>query len=385
MATVNQIYQLVNDSAAEALGAQAISVKNTSTLVSLGDVVLSSADNKDAFYSALVDRIGRTAIAIRQYRAQTRSVRKDEMEWGLVYQKISFKKVNATTNPTWTVPSAGQASPFDVTPQTEAIQKLFSVMATWSYEDVIPDVQLKSAFLSAEKMGAFISGIYTNIENSLEQDDEDLANLAVATMMAGAFSSSNTNQVRYLLDEYNTANGTNLTAAEALRSSAFLKYASREIALVTKRMKKMGVHFNDQSVPRFTPEDKMVVEVLADFATATASYLEADTYHDELVKLPRYEEVAYWQATGTAYSFNDVSKIDIQHTSINSGNEVAKSGIIACVHDYDAASSIIYNRRDNSEYNKRSEVYVVMMKADKGYAVDTSENCVVFALTNSDL
>ena len=76
MATVNQIYQLVNDSAAEALGAQAISVKNTSTLVSLGDVVLSSADNKDAFYSALVDRIGRTAIAIRQYRAQTRSVRK---------------------------------------------------------------------------------------------------------------------------------------------------------------------------------------------------------------------------------------------------------------------------------------------------------------------
>ena len=383
MATINQIYTMVNDAAAEALGDQAITVKDTASLVSLGDTVLSSKDNKDAFYGALVDRIGRTAIAIRQYKADDRSVKKDDLEWGIVYQKISFKKVDATSNSAWT--PSNPINPYELTPQTEAIQKLFSVMGTWRYQDAIPDQQLRTAFLGAERMGAFISGIYINIENSLEVDYEDLANLAVASLIASALSSSNSNQKRYLLDEYNTLTNAGLTDDDCLTSPGFLKYMSREINLVTKRIKKMGYHFNDGTVPRFTPEDKMVVEVLADVATATASYLEADTYHDELVKLPRYEEVPYWQAPGTDYGFDSVSKIDIQHTDINSGNEVEKSGIIAVIHDYDAVSAIITNRRDASMYDAFNERYLVAMNADKGYAVDPSENCVVFALTNSDL
>ena len=42
MATVNQIYGMVNDCAKESMGAQAITVKDTATLVSLGNMVLSS-------------------------------------------------------------------------------------------------------------------------------------------------------------------------------------------------------------------------------------------------------------------------------------------------------------------------------------------------------
>ena len=37
MATVNQIYSLVNDSAKEAIGSSAITAKDTGTLVSLGN------------------------------------------------------------------------------------------------------------------------------------------------------------------------------------------------------------------------------------------------------------------------------------------------------------------------------------------------------------
>ena len=72
MATVNQIYTMVNDSAQEALGAKAIAVKDTGTLVSLGDQVFSSDTNKEQFYKALTDRIGRTVIAVRAYKAKNR-------------------------------------------------------------------------------------------------------------------------------------------------------------------------------------------------------------------------------------------------------------------------------------------------------------------------
>ena len=386
MATVNQIFQLVNDAAKEALGSQAITVKDTSTLASLGDKVSSSDATRDLYLGKLCDRIGRTAIAIRAYSAQVRNVKRDELDWGLFYQKISYKKHESVKNPSYDFPT--QASPFDVEPQTEVVQKLFAVMGTWSYEDVIPDTQLFTAFTSASAMGAFISGIYTNIDNSLAVDEEDLANLAVNTYMAGALKSTQGAQHRNLLAEYNTAitagGGTALTVATALKSPDFLKFASREIKTVVGNMKKMSTVYNGEGIPRHTPEDKMVVEILGQFASATATYLESDTYHKELVALPRYEEVAYWQGSGTSFAFEDVSSINVQNEKVNGGQAVKQTGIIAFVHDYDAVASFINKPKRSSIYNPRTERTNVFYKATKGYGVDLSENGVVFYISDAE-
>ena len=377
MATVNQIYQIVNDACAEALGESAITAKDTGTLVSLGTVVLSSADNKDAFFRALMDRIGRTVIAVREYKKKDRSVMKDDMEWGLVYQKISFKPVNASTNNSWT---SSAASPYDITSQTEAVQKLFSVLSTWEYDDVIPDYQLFTAFTSAERMGAFISGIYTNMKNYMEKAEESLADLAVSTFIAGVLKSGTNAQKRDLLTEYNTLHSTSLTAEQALANRDFLKYANREILLAQRRIRNMTTMFNAEGVARHTPEDKAVVEVLSEFATASAFYLESDTYHKDLVELPKYEEVNYWQAPGTTYAFEDTSSINITNAEIDADNAVEQTGIVAVIHDYDAVASIITRRRSYSKFNEAKEELIIMEKADQGYAVDLSENGVVFYL-----
>lgn len=382
MATVNQIYQIVNDSAQAVLGKAAITAVDTGTLVSLGNQVLSDTDTKDAVWKQLMDRIGRTAIAIREYKAKGRSIMRDELEWGFVYQKISYKEHKAVENPSWEFET--QASPYDIESQTEIVQKLFSVMGTFSFEDSIPDYQLFTAFSSAERMGAFISGIYINMRNAMEVAEENLNNLALNTLMAAVINNGKPAQVRYLLDEYNTANGTELSEAQALTNSDFLKYATREISMSTGYIKRMSTAFNSSDTPRFTSEDKMVVEVLTEFARATASYLQADTYHDELVKLPMYEEVPYWQAPGTDYAFSSVSGIKITHKDINAGNPVEVNGIVACIHDKDAAAAMIGRRRDYSVFNPRSERLNIMMKADKGYLADTSENCIVFALKKSE-
>ena len=380
MANVNQIYLMVNDIASEMYGEKAIAVKDTSTLVSLGDTILSSNVDKEKFFNSLVDRIGRTVIAVREYTPKDRSVKRDEMDWGLIYQKISFKKHEAVDNPSWE--TSTQANPFDVEVSTEAVQKLFAKISTFSYEDSIPDYQLFTAFQSASAMGAFISGIYTNIENAMKVAEEGLANLAVDTYMAGALIKGKSAQKRNLLAEYNTANGTELTVTQALKNADFLKFASREINIVVQNMKVMSTLYNAEDIPRFTPNDKLVVEILGQFASATASYLESDTYHNELVKLPRYEEVPYWQGTGTSFAFDDVSKIDITNSELittqNSTGTISQTGIIAFVHDYDAVASIIYRRRSNSIYNPRAERFNIFEKADKGYAVDLSENGVVF-------
>ena len=387
MANVNQIYSLVNDSAKEAIGASAITVKDTGTLVSLGNQVLSSTENKDAFYKALTDRIGRTVIAVRAYAPKARAVKRDEMDWGIIYQKISFKLNNASANGAWIIDR--QKDPFDVQPQTEAVETLFSKMGTYSYEDSIPDTQLFTAFTSAERMGAFISGIYVNMDNALKLAEDDLANLAVNTYIAGALIKGKATQKRNLLKEYNTATGETLTVANCLRNAEFLKFASREIKTVISNMEKFSVLYNASAdIPRFTPSDKLVVEILGQFASATASYLESNTYHKELVALPMYEEVAYWQGSGTSFGFNDVSTVSIMNESLATvGNEtgsITQSGIIAFVHDVDAVASTIMNRRSNSIYNPRAERFNIFEKADKGYAVDLTENGVVFYIADGE-
>ena len=386
MANVNQIYLLVNDSAKEAIGSKAITAKDTGTLVSLGNQVLSNTENKDAFYKALTDRIGRTVIAVRAYTPKARAVKRDEMDWGIIYQKISFKLNNASENGTWN--TVTQADPFDVEPQTEAVETLFSKMGTYTYEDSIPDTQLFTAFTSAERMGAFISGIYVNMDNALKLAEDNLANLAVNTYIAGALIKGKATQKRNLLAEYNTATGETLTVANCLRNADFLKFASREIKTVISNMEKFSVLYNASiDIPRFTPSDKLVVEILGQFASATASYLESNTYHKELVALPMYEEVAYWQGSGESFSFNDVSTISIVNerlaTEGNATGTITQSGVIAFVHDVDAVASTIMNRRSNSIYNPRAERFNIFEKADKGFAVDLTENGVVFYIADS--
>ena len=384
MATINQIYGVVNDSAKEALGDRAITVKDTATLVSLGNVVLSSDDDKESFYRALTDRIGRTVITARAYSAVKRSVKRDEMDWGLVYQKISYRRREAVSNPSWV--SNSQADPFDVNIQTEAVQKLFAVMSTYSYEDSIPDNQLFTAFTNPGAMGAFISGIYTNMRNYMEIAEADLANLAVDTLIAGVLIKGTNAQKRNVLAEYNTKFRQHETAATCLANPDFLKYTTREVLTAKDNMTTMSEIFNAEGFDRFTPEDKCVVEVLGLFASASDTYLQADTYHNELVKLPNYEKVVYWQAPGTTFAFEDVSKIFIknEHLAVdgNATGQCEQSGIIAVVRDYDAAASVIMRRRSSSIYNPRAERYNIFEKADQGYAVDLSENAVVFYIAD---
>ena len=84
----NQIYQLVNAVNQEAFGANALSVKDTAGLVSLGNTILSSNANTEAFLNVLVQRVGRTIISYRRYQSKLADMVRDNFEWGAILQKI---------------------------------------------------------------------------------------------------------------------------------------------------------------------------------------------------------------------------------------------------------------------------------------------------------
>ena len=148
-------------------------------------------------------------------------------------------------------------------------------------------------------------------------------------------------------------------------------------------MRDMSTAFNIGGYMTFTDTDNLVCEVLSDAAASFDSYLNADTFHNDLVKLPRYEEVNKWQFTGQAGgSFANNSKIDIINEAFvsetNLTGEITADGIIAFVHDIEHVAAYFGHRRSWEKYNERDDLYIHGENMRKGYAVDPNANGVVF-------
>lgn len=375
---IHQIKDIVNDSVADALGKNAqITELDSSDIVSLGKAI-SQFDAYEGFFKSLTNRIVRTIYFIRTYKGSSRNVLRDEHEYGAFVQKVYYEMPEAVDNPTWNIPNGSdayvQSSPYDVQTTVAVSSLIFGGKGTWSIEIVRPVEQIKTAFLSPSEMGAFIDGIYIAVENAFNLEEERLIALAVNTAMADAIDGGN---ARNLLAEYNTAHPNNtLTVAKALESADFLKYASMEINRTIKNMGTMSVAFNKAGYTTFTPKDRLVVEMLAEFASASEMYLQADTFHNELVKLPNYEEIPFWQSSGASFAFADCSKISVANDAFT--NAVTQSGIICFLHDIENVAAYFGSRRTWEMFNPRSEVMIHGEKAEKGFAVDGHANAVVF-------
>lgn len=378
---VKQIPAIVTDAYEDIMGkTNGLQAIDTTDVVSMGKA-LSSFDLIDGWYKALTKRIVKTVVFARRYSAETRNMLKDMHEWGAFIQKLYVVAPDAVDNPAFSIPDSvtgnyKQHSPYDVDTPLQVQSLVYGGEGTWSYEFILPEVQLRKAFLSAEAMTAFVDGQFIAVLNKIEVAKEALANSACNTAIADQIAN---NKNRHLLTEYNTLMSDTLTADEALMSKDFLKWASKEINKAVKFIKKPSVNFNIKNYETFTPADKLITEVLTDFAQACEYYLESDTYHRNLVSLPNYSEVPFWQSQGTSQSFTDCSSIKIDNDDISS-DTITQSGIIAVLRDEEAVACNFGFDREWSMPNPRDAISIHGYQYNRGYAVDEFANMLVFTL-----
>lgn len=182
----------------------------------------------------------------------------------------------------------------------------------------------------------------------------------------------------YLYNQrFNSGQGdTPLTAADALTTPEFIRFAAFTMGLYANRMSRITTLFNINGKDRFTPADLLHVVLLNDFAQAANAYLQSDTYHDEFTRLPKAEVVPYWQGSGTGYAFSDVSKIYVQLEDNESPVQI--TGVLGIMFDRDALGVTNQDRRVTTNYNPKAEFYNNFYKFDCGCFVDPSEQAVVF-------
>ena len=379
MSKVEQIYTLVNETAKESMGEKAITVKDVSSLIALGDSVLSSEADTENFLNTLVDRIARTVFSVRRYETDTEGMVRHPFEFGCIVQKIYVDMPEAKQNNSWEIGKDGYTPVFAPVIKPTAKQKLFKGITTWEVDVTIPDYMLRTAFLNETSMATFIDAIFTAMDNMITLALENNANLTRSSFIARKLKGGKPCGAINLLHEYNTLTSASLTVESAMMNAEFLAWASRAINLWVKRMSKMSVLFNEEGYKRHTPKDKIVVNLLQDFTSACDTILGANTFHDELVKLPMYDSVAYWQGAGESFDFDDTSAINIK---IDESNTITKKGIIGIVYDYEAMGVTLNERRSTSERNNHDEYTNYYNKANIGYFNDMSENGIVFYLEN---
>ena len=385
-----QIPQVVKDAVSDLLGKSKATKLTSTGIVSLGKA-LDDMDLLDGWFGKLANRIVETRYMIREYTPNTRKVMRTEHDYGAFIQKVYYVSTpDPSDNTVYKIPDGNgdykQHSPYDVEGSVGVQSMVYGGTGTWTLELIRPVEQIRNAFTDASAMDAFIAGLYLYVDNKFKLQEESIANLAVNTGMANAFLSG---LRRNLLGEFNAMHDNSiLTVDDALKSADFLKYASMEISRLIDNMGKMVTVFNKKEYETFTPKDKLVAEVLTQFDKATQVYLQADTYHDELVKLPNFDTVEFWQSCGSRqFAFADCSNIHVKNTDladeVGDPTELNQGGIIAFLRDEEYVAATFKKISKWELPNPRDEIVIHGEKAKLGFAVDNFMNAFVLYIENS--
>lgn len=385
MATVNQLYSLLNTVQNMAYGSKAVTVVNTSTLVALGDKVLSSDTDKDLFTNVLFDRIGITEVDNRLYNADNANIIKREFDFGVSMQKLHIDPVPSQANPEWLIGNNDFTPEYAPVIKPVVMQKIFHDMVTYECGVTVPDNMLKTAFTNEITLGSFLVAIMNALENGIELVKERATDLTRATMIAYALKNGGASAVN-LVALYNSevAQAEKITASEFLQNPKALSRACMQMSLTADRMGRMNKIFNADGYARFTPKDMLNVDVLNVFDYSVRYGLRPVVYNENFITLPRYKTVPYWLGNDEDYNFEGISTVNISKDDGEGGTETIanQTGVIGAMYDIESAGVNIFGERSAFDRNERAHYTTHYRQMTAQYYVDTSEQCVVFYIAD---
>lgn len=370
--TTEQIYTLVNEVNAEAFGSNALSVVDTSSLISLGNTVLSSSTNTEAFLNTLAQRIGRTILRFRDYRNKLGDMVLNDFEYGAILQKIKVVMPQAESDEMYGL-TDGQSVDHYVVAKPVVDQKLFVTRTPYQFHITIQRETLKEAFLSEDAMGSFIGIVFGEVRNALEVSLENLGRVTLATAIA---ETAGTTRFIELVSEYNTlyTPATPLDATTCQNDPDFMRYAMYRINSVMDGMQDMSVLYNNGDFETFTPKEDMRLKVISSFMRRLETVVEYAAFHDQFVR-PDIDvtTINYWQSA--------LTPMDVKITRPSDSDSVSRNNIVALLHDRDAMG--VYKIDEDvltTPVNAAGGYYNTYWHEKQLRFIDLSENFVAFTL-----
>lgn len=389
--SANQIYTIVNEVAQQAMGSKTMAVVNNAGLVALGNTVLGSNETKNNFINALTDRIGRTIVSFRAYHSHFPDFERDAIEWGNILQKLKVAMPDAESDDSFNLQDGKSVDQYKIN-KPKVNQLLFTNEAPWQTHITVHLDELEKAFVDSSAMGAFISGMFGEVQNRIELAMENLSIDCVNNYMAELIKrkTQRPSRVINLVTEYNEYAGIpegidRLQPADALNSPDFLVYAVRRINTISSTMEYMtSGMFNDTAYAggdsqnaiysRHTPKSEQRLMLYIDLVNSLKTDINSKAFNmkEVAIDIP-FQTVPFWQSLKTPDGIN------IQPAS--GGSAISQARVMGILFDREAMGTFKNKYTSlTSPINAAGKYYNVFYHMITMYYNDLTENAVVFLL-----
>ena len=422
--TPRDAHTLMNALVEQATGAQTITVVDTSTFVSAGELVMSTG--LENVYNALSILVGRTYAAVRPYDARLQLI--NAVNSGVYtnrFRKISYYSKPAQPSGWFNTQlftnlkdgfTAGQnedaqGNPRSTKSQYEInsgvpLEMNFGGSSTWQESLTIFENQLKVAFRSESEFMAFWTGLVTQKDNDIEMEKEAFNRMTLLNHMAARVDFANQNLIPggavNLTAAFNARFGTAYTSAQ-LRTTYLTDFLAFFVSMIkthsmqmrqnsinyhwTPTLTRDGVTYN--RLNRHTPARNQRLLLYTPLFVEAEAQVFPEVFHENYLTLDNYEGVMFWQAEDATFTNNP--KLDVTPAVTDTATGLQKAGnriqldyVVGMLYDEDALMVDYQLETTNTSPLEARKGYRTQWYTFAKNAIsDLTENGIVFYMADA--
>lgn len=373
-------------------------INNFSDVVSVAETLLQTG--RDSVLNAISQVWRNTIFAVREYDLPNSTLRMTASRYGNATRKLSPVANAAEDDPSWDWPAtydAGQTPPIGDGQSIDCFKiKKSKVLQTNFYGSSVYHMpytifldQFDVAFSSADELVRFNQMCVTERLNDRKRYEEAKSQALQVNFIAGLLDEGNTDRIVHALTEYNTLTGLTLTSTTVFQPGnfeGFIRWLYSRIKTIVGLMNhssdKYQTVIGTLPILRHTSPENVRVALFRPFLEMINSMVLSGLYHNDLMRLPTYEAVDFWQSIDTPQGIN--AKPVYTDTSGNqkiASSAVSNSTVIGLIHDRDAIGYSWLNPHTLvSPLNSAGQYYNEDYHARFATLSDNTEKAVVICL-----
>ena len=395
---VTQGATLLNAVVKQATGQNAIgNLSNLSTFISTATTLL--ALGKDPVLNALTQVMETTVFAERPYDQPLASLAIPGDRWGNIIRKLSPVADEMEDDDAWLWPVAYDVSqnPADgyhesvdplIIHKPDALETPFMGSVAYMQHFTTFETQFDLAFHGPAELSRFFQMLVTERRNDRESFEEAKARLLQINFIAALIDENDSDRVVHLLTEYNAASGQSLSATDIMQSGnfeAFVRWMYARIRTIVGQMRarsnKFQTNITGKNILRHTDANNLRVAIYRPFMEYINSMVLSNLYNADMMRLPTYEAIDYWQSIKTPGTINVTPVYTDTTGSPKTGNAVNNATVIGLIHDRDALGYAMRDLRMPAPiYNPRGEYWNTYIHGRFTACQDNTEKAVVLCL-----
>lgn len=394
MATLNnnQVATVLNTAIAMSTGSAQVGTLDLRGIIDNGNdnSVIGSVEQ---FTKSLVNVLIKNWFTDSSYRSEySDPFFEDTEKYGAIVQAISVEVPEVRESSAWQNFGSGSGQVNKVGEYAIYLPivdcKYYGKTVSWELPICVTGQQWDTAFKGEDEIKGFVAYILMCVDNALVEHIENMNNMNRNNFIAEKITYASSQGAKGLhiydfVENFVKEMGDPtkpMTVEQFLADKTGLLFASEKIRTFKQYFKRMSTSFNTEGKKRFTPEDRMVLQVLTAFEERLNTVALSDTYHNDIVSMPNYQSVAYWQGEGKdngAFTFDELSKIDVK---IDTDTTVSQSGIVAFLCDKWAILHTIKSRRVAAKVFEPEDLTQYYYQFNDMYMNNLTMNALVFVL-----